>query len=150
MYSLFVLAQTKIDDSYFGSKLKEIRSDFDQKINDVNIKCSTLYETLNSKVGMLENKFTSMLENLTMDHKAIKDTVEKIEACQTAQEKELTKFSKENSEIKNLLKEGFGDMIKGICDINKNTNDKIEDLNKKLDSHIKGCADKQKIIKVSA
>ena len=150
MNSLFSLAQTKVDDSYFDSKIKEIRSDFDQKFNDLNQKCSTVDKNLNSKVDKLDNKFTSKMENLSLGYRATTDKVEKIEARQTAQEKELTKISKESSEIKNLLKEGFGGMMKGMSDMNKNTNYQIEGINKKLDSHIKGCSDKQKVIKVSA
>ena len=85
------------------------------------------------------------MKNLSLDQKTTKD---KFEARLTAQEKELTKFSKENSEIQNLLKEGFGGIMKGMSDMNKNTNDKIEGLDKKLDSHIKGCADKQENLNV--
>ena len=87
------------------------------------------------------------MENLSLDQKTTKD---KIDALKTAQEKELTKFSKENSEIQNLLKEEIGSMKKGMSDMNKNTNDQIEVLNEKLDSHIKGCAGKQEEIKVRA
>ena len=69
------------------------------------------------------------MENLSLDQKT---TMDKIDARQTAQEKEI------------------GSMKKGMSDMNKNTNDQIEALNEKLDSHIKGCAGKQEEIKVRA
>ena len=156
--SLLALAQTKIEDSNSDSnvmklveeKERKIRSDFDQKINDLNQKCSTLDKNLNSKVVNLDNKLTSKVDNLSLDHKITKDKVEKIEARQTAQEKELTKVSQENSEIKNILKEGFGGIMKGMSDLKMNTSDQIEGLNKKFDSHMKDCKDKQAVVKVRA
>ena len=69
------------------------------------------------------------MKNLSLDHKTTKD---KIDARQTAQEKEI------------------GSMKKGMSDMNKNTNDQIEAINEKLDSHIKGCAGKHEEIKVRA
>ena len=65
------------------------------------------------------------MHNLSLDHRTTKDKVEEIEARQTVQEKELTKISKESSEIKNLLKEEFGVIITGMRNMNKDTNDKI-------------------------
>ena len=65
------------------------------------------------------------MQNLSLDHRTTKDKVEEIEARQTIQEKELTKISKESSEIKNPLKEEFGVIITGMRNMNKDTNDKI-------------------------
>ena len=85
------------------------------------------------------------MENLSLDHETTKNKVEKIEARQTALEETSKIFSKETSEIKNLLIEGFS----GMSDINKDTNNKIESLNEKLHSHIKGCFNKPVNSKVS-
>ena len=104
---------------------------------------------LNSKVENLDNKLTSQMKKLSLSHKATTDKIEEIEALQTAQEKVQTKVSIENSAIIKIFDKEFDIMMEHISGMNKNINDKIEGLDRKLYSHIKACDDKQVVLNVS-
>ena len=86
------------------------------------------------------------MQNLSLDSRTTLEKVEEIEARHTPQE--LIKFSKDTSEIRNIIKEEVGDMMTHMINMNMDTKDKIDDLYKVLGIHFKGLVGKQEVLKV--